>query len=590
MMSAVMNEQLIAVAHAARAAGHGGKQEIYAQACEQLGISLATLHRKLKDLTTMKQPRKQRCDAGKSALTRDEALLISGVIMESRRQTKKSLYSIADAVDALRANGLIKAEFIDESTGEVRLLSESAISRAMTAYGVHPDQLLAPAPHSSVRSLHPNHMWQIDASLCVLYYLKPQAHGANGLHVMNADEFYKNKPKNVQRIMADRVWSYEITDHASNWIYVEYVMGAESGLNLCNVLINAMQERGGADVMHGVPKILYMDPGSANTAAMTKNLCRSLGIEAIAHAAGNARATGQVEKARDIIERKFESGLRFRPVADLAELNALAAQWRSVFNATAVQRRHGKNRSAAWLMIRDDQLIKAPDIETCRKLAVAQPVERKVTPGLKISFDGVDYRVGDVPNVMVGQKLLITRNPWRDDVAQAVITGEDGRETFYLIPKVTEDGFGFDADAAVVGGGYARHADTPAQKAKAAIEKIMTGTESADAAAAARKAKAIPLQGKFDPYKSVKDAELPEFMPRRGTQHDMQLPATVSPLLTHLQLAKALRARMGSDWQPENFQWLQAEYPDGAREDELADVERKLRKPVPALKVVGGKS
>ena len=98
------------------------------------------------------------------------------------------------------------------------------------------------------------------------------------------------------------------------------------------------------------------------------------------------------------------------------------------------------------------------------------------------------------------------------------------------------------------------------------------------------------MQGKFDPYKSVKDAELPEFMPRRGTQHDMQLPATVSPLLTHLQLAKALRARMGSDWQPENFQWLQAEYPDGAREDELADVERKLRKPVPALKVVGGKS
>ena len=47
--------------------------------------------------------------------------------------------------------------------------------------------------------------------------------------------------------------------------------GRRSGSeNLCSVLINAMQERGGADVLHGVPKILYLDPGSANTAGVTK--------------------------------------------------------------------------------------------------------------------------------------------------------------------------------------------------------------------------------------------------------------------------------------------------------------------------------
>ena len=85
---------------------------------------------------------------------------------------------------------------------------------------------------------------------------------------MDSAKFYKNKPANIARIASDRVWSYEITDHTSGWIYVEYVMGAESGENLCSVLINAMQERGGADVLHGVPKILYLDPGSANTAGM----------------------------------------------------------------------------------------------------------------------------------------------------------------------------------------------------------------------------------------------------------------------------------------------------------------------------------
>jgi hypothetical protein len=71
-----------------------------------------------------------------------------------------------------------------------------------------------------------------------------------------------------------------------------------------------MQERGGADVLHGVPKILYLDPGSANTAWLL-NMCRSLGIDHSAQA-HNARATGQVEKARDIIERKLEPGLRSR--------------------------------------------------------------------------------------------------------------------------------------------------------------------------------------------------------------------------------------------------------------------------------------
>ncbi|MFU4942470.1 integrase, partial [Pseudomonas aeruginosa] len=79
---------------------------------------------------------------------------------------------------------------------------------------------------------------------------------------MDRKEFYKNKPANLDRVAADRVWSYEITDHYTGWIYVRYVMGAESGENFCTVLIEAMQERGGADMLHGVPRILMMDPGS----------------------------------------------------------------------------------------------------------------------------------------------------------------------------------------------------------------------------------------------------------------------------------------------------------------------------------------
>ncbi|MBU2675053.1 DDE-type integrase/transposase/recombinase, partial [Hafnia paralvei] len=419
-MSAALTERLVSVARAARDAGHGKRGAVYDAACAELGFSRATLLRKLKEVSVTDK-RKKRVDAGRSALSREEAALISATLREATRKNGKRLYSIADAVETLRTNGFISAGRADEETGEFFPLSEDTISRALRNYGLHPEQLDAPAPSSEMASLHPNHVWEIDASLCTLYYL---SNGHKGLQVMDSAKFYKNKPANIARIASDRVWSYEITDHTSGWIYVEYVMGAESGENLCSVLINAMQERGGADVLHGVPKILYLDPGSANTAGMTKNMCRSLGINLIAHKPHNARATGQVEKARDIIERKLEPGLKFQPVNSLEELNTLAVKWRSHFNATAVHSRHRKTRTDIWLKITAEQLLKAPSVEVCRELAVAAPESRKVTSKLRVPFRGIEYDVSAVPGVMVGEKLMITRNPWRTDAAQVVLTGE----------------------------------------------------------------------------------------------------------------------------------------------------------------------
>ncbi|WP_322080257.1 integrase [Burkholderia cenocepacia] len=581
-MSAVLNERIVAVAQAARAAGHGKKGAIYNAACRELGLSFTTLMRKLKEATVTTQ-RKRRVDAGQSSLTRDEAMLISATLIESTRKNGKRLYTVGDAVEILRANGMIRAEFLDESTGELRPLSDSAIQRALRMYGVHPDQLLAPAPVTELASLHPNHVWQIDASLCVLYYLKPVADArANGLRVMDHAEFYKNKPKNLARIAADRVWSYEISDHASDWIYTDYVMGAESGENLCNTLINAMQERGGADLLHGVPRILMLDAGSANTASMTRNLCRSLGIELIVHKVGNARATGQVENARNLIERKFEPGLKFQPVNSLEELNALAKRWRMHFNATETHSRHGVTRSEAWMRITAQQLIKAPSIDVCRELAVASPESRKVTPKLRVSFRGEEYDVSSVPGVMVGEKLMITRNPWRDDAAQVVLTGEDGRETYFVVPLVVRGDFGYAETAAVIGENYRRHADTPAQHALREIEQLVTGTSTPADAEAARKGKALPFGGRLDPYKHLDEADLPTYLPRRGTEHDLVAPRVELAPLTLIEAAKQIKAAVeaaGVDWSTDRFRWLQQRYPDGVPQEQLEAIVAELTGP-----------
>lgn len=588
-MSAVITQRLVDLARALQREGKGRRTALCQAAAQELGLSLATIYRKLEEVSVATTTRKRRSDAGSSDLTRQEALTISAALMESARHNEKRLYSLGDAVDALRASGMIRAEAVDKGTGELRPMSLSAIGRALRSYKLHPDQLLAPAPVTELASLHPNHVWQIDASLCVLYYLKPGPDPrANGLQVMDHDQFYKNKPKNLARIAADRVWSYEITSHSAGWIYLEYVMGAESGENLCSVLINAMQERGGADVMHGRPEILMMDPGSANTSAMARNLCRSLGIQMIVHAPGAARVTGQVENARNIIERKFEAGLRFQPVADLAELNALAKRWREWFNATAIHSRHGKSRTAAWLTIRQEQLVKVPSVEICRQLAVAEPESRKVNTKLRVSFQGNEYDVSMVPNVMVGDRLMLTRNPWASDAAQVVATDAAGHEVFYVVPEVKRNEMGFEINAPVIGQAFKRQADTPAQTARKEAAKLAMGAETQEEVDAARKAKHIPFGGQLQPYKQMDEAELPTFMPRRGTQHDLVVPTIELPPMSHVAAAKALRGKV-KNWSADSLAWLKTNYPDGVPEAELDTIAATLNKPArPGLRVVGG--
>lgn len=524
-------------------------------------------------------PRKRRSDAGQSALTLDEAKLISAALMETTRKNDKRLYSIKDAVTMLRANNAIRAEFLDTETGELRPLSESTIHRALRMYGLHPDQLLAPAPVTELASRHPNHVWQIDASLCTLYYL---GNGAKGLQGMEGQVYYKNKPGNLERVSANRVWRYVVTDHASGWLYVEYVLGAESGENLCSVFINAMQERGGADMMHGCPVMIVTDPGAAMTGALFRNLCRALGISLVINAVGNARAKGQVENANNLVETKFEPGLKLRPVASLDELNTLAKAWRENFNATEIHRRHGQSRSLVWMTIRADQLIKAPSVEVCRELAVAEPESRKVTPKLRVSFQGREYDVSTVPGVMVGEKVMVTRNPWRDDAAQVVLVGEDGRDVFHVVHEVFKDELGFSKKAAVFGESYKRHADTPAQTALKDIEQLVTGTDSQAAAEAARKAKSLPFGGQLDPYKHIDDATLPTYLPRRGTAHDLVAPKVELPRLSHVDAAKQIKPRVesaGGEWTADRFRWLQQRYPDGVPQEQLDAIVAELTGP-----------
>jgi len=585
--SAALTERLVQIASAAAHAGHGKKEAIYAEACRGLGISRTTLLRQLKEVT-VKPERKRRADAGKTAVTREEAVLISAALMASlRKSATKRLLSMPEAIELMRKNGEIRCDRVDPDTGEVFTLATSTIIRALRTYRLHPDQLLAPAPAVELRSLHPNHVWQIDASLCVLYYLKASNEKERGLQVMEYSRFYKNKPANIKSIESDRVWSYEVTDHNSGAIFVNYVNGAESGMNLAESFIKAICQRP-RDPLHGVPYILMMDMGSANTSGLFKNFARRLGVELLPHAVGNARATGQVENARNIIERSFESGLRFQPVADLEELNARAQQWSVWYNATKIHSRHFRTRTEQWLTITEQQLRIAPPAELCRALLTHEPEERKVNDFLRVQFAGREWDVAAVPRVMIGEKLLVTYNPYQLDTVFIVDADADGNELLHAAPAVDRDTNGrFSSTANVIGQDYRRHAETEADRNRRDVDLATYGVATQEEAETAKKAKALPFGGRLDPMKVVTDTELPTFLPRRGTELVVGAGAVAAERTYTLFETAAELARLGVAMDADKNRLVASWFPDGVPESEIAGLQQRLTVRA-GLKVVGG--
>ncbi len=579
-------EQLVQVAQAAAAAGQGGKRAIYDRACADLSISPATLHRHLAKVT-MKPTRKQRSDAGAVSLARDEAKAISALLITSQRKNNKRLLSIGQAVEILRANGEIRAEALDTSSGELRPLSDSAITRALRLYGMHPDQLNRPTPAVELKSLHPNHVWQIDASLCVLYYLHAENERESGLQVMERERFHKNKPRNLKSIEDQRVWSYEASCHYSGGIMLNYVLGAESGTNLADSFIEFIQHRG--QVIHGVPFILMMDMGAANTSGLFKNLARRLQVKLIAHAPGNARATGQVEKARDIIERSFEPALRLQPVANLAELNEHARRWADWYNSHKVHTRHGRTRADQWMSITAEQLRLAPSPEMCRELLTHEPELRRVTDTLTVQFKGREFDVRGVATALVGEKVQVTYSPYAPDTAAIVDVDADGNELLHTIPLVQRDDAGFRADANVIGEDYRRPADTQLETNRKEVQRYAYDAATDAEAEAKKKAKAVPFGGRIDPYKPITDAPERTFLPRRGTELQPTAVTQAAParVLTLFEVAAEL-ARRGVAMSAERNAQVRGWYPDGVAEDELDALQVRLETRATLRVVAGG--
>lgn len=562
------------------AAPHGGKAEVVACACAGLGdISLQTFHRLANRVVSVRQ-RKRRSDAGQLSLTYAEAQMISAYLMAAFRKHGKQNASLTQTLQTLRDNGTLRAERVIPTTGEIVSLSDSAVLRALRHYGLHPEQLNRATPYAHLTSPHANWCWQMDASVCVIYYLPRE--GAM-IREMTEAEFYAGKPQNWNRIAGQMVIRYLMTEHRWGMMRLLYVHGAESGENACDHLIRSMlRPEDARGMLWGKPRFLMVDPGSAQTGSQFRRLCRRMGIELIINKPGNPRAKGQVEVSHNLVERNFEHGLKLlgREIHGIGDLNRLGGIWQRHFNTTAIHTRYERTRYAGWSEDVAGHLVAPPSEVVMRDLAIREPKACPVRGDLSIAWESRRYYVGNVPDVRQGESVLIHRNPWRDNSVVLIRESDTGHELQFPLTEMVADEAGqYPEHSATVGLSYRAAPDTVIDANRKAIKKLIAG--EATLAAAEKKLKkkgVVPLEAfGIDPLKRAREADLPAEVPEADSQHSLE--AAPVRMVSMMRAAWLIRDGLGRDLTETEYEWISRRWPDCVPENQIASLIAQLSGP-----------
>jgi uncharacterized protein YidB (DUF937 family) len=564
---------LHALAQRLQAAAHGAAGELKAAACQQLQCSNSKLHRMLAEVGYA-TGRKTRSDKGSSSLGATELQVIAGSLMATTRRNGKRMGSIGELADMLRASGNVKAEKTDAQTGEITQLSAQTIGRALKAAALHPKQLAAPTPHVQMRYKGPNHVWQVDASVCVIFYL-PEG----GASLMDEKKYYKNKLGHFEKVKNQRVIRYVMADCFTHAIVVRYYLGAETQTNLLDFIIYCLAQRshkGSAMPMHGLPEWLADDAGSANGAHTITALLDKLEIKHHTHAVGNSRASGSVEKAQDIVETKFEYKLSFVHTDSLDALNERAEQWYHTMNATAKHSRHGHTRYGLWQTIKTDALRIAPPVHILLALPTSKTETREVRGDMTISFalgklKTADYDVSAVPGVLVGRKVDVQVNPFEvhgsgvDAVPSIRVRSIDMQtDAWTLCTPIAKDEGGYRVDAPVFGEGYVSRADTVADTNRKILNAQLYGDADARKANTLKFDKRTPaFNGAVNPFAKEEQTVVPAYLPKTGTESSLNAPELMLPPVSIPELCKALKAKQEDQYDTSTYGWLMQRYADG---------------------------
>jgi len=550
------------------AAGHGERGPIVAAAQEFLGWSPQTIYRQLRAACGWSAHRKARADKGSTSVAGTALTMLGAAQREGIRDNgKQTLFTTT-------ARGIL------EQNGVAFQVGNAQLNRLMRARKLNVAAQRRVAPVQSLRALYPNHVHEIDPSLCLIYYMNGRQ------HIMRDREFYKNKLENYAKVKY-KVFRYVAYDRASGLIVPWYVEAAgENQHALFDFLMFAWSRQPGR-LFHGVPRCVLWDKGTANTSAAIKNLLLHLEVSPLEHEAGHSRVKGGVENANNIVETQFESRLRFEPVADIRELNEHAAAWANAYNANLIPgqdtrlRRDGLAQPLArydlWQLITAAQLRLLPAVEVCRALMASREQERKVKPKLTVEFKHPDadrplhYSVAGLDGVHVGDTVQVRALVYGDCAIQIQAPRYDGEMLTYRIePERGYDRFGQSLAGSVVGEEYKAMPDTTIERAAKDMDALAYPGMNADEVKAARNKKVTPFGNRLDAHSYLQKIELPAYLPRQGAE--IEAPAHLQvevPTLTATAAMLRIVDGIGRYLTDQENAFLRQRYAGGVPEDQI---------------------
>lgn len=557
----------------------GSRSTIMNEAKEFLGVSKQTIYRQLKEFCGWSSDRKCRSDKGDTSVSDVSLNVVGAICKESVRDNGKQTMFTTTATSIAKQNGY-----------EIGV-STNHFARLLRVRKMNVKAQQVANPVQSLRALHPNHVHEVDPSLCLIYYMKDKQ------HIMRDRDFYKNKLENYAKVKY-KVWRYTLYDRASGVIIPWYVEAAgENQHSLFQFLMFAWGKQDGR-LFHGVPQLLYWDKGSANTSSAIKNLLDHLEVKYLEHEAGNARAKGGVENANNIIETQFESRLKFQPVSSIEELNHAAMNWAEAYNANRLPgqdtrlRRIGLvepvSRQSLWQHITAEQLRTLPSIEVCQALMASREQERQVKADLTITFrhpqaeSSLIYSLKGLHGIAMKDKVSVRSLVYGDCAIQIEVPRYDGEALIYRVePDRNFDKFGQRLDAPVIGEEYKSKGNTEIEQAAKAMDQVAYPDMTEDEIKKAKQKQVAPFGGKLNTLSYLEDINHPAYFEQKGSEIDT--PEHLKPSIPILTLTAALMritSEIGRKLTKDENKWLSARYKDGVPEDSLDSLIHTFKTPI----------
>ena len=572
-------------------APHGGRRLAVERCAASLGMSVQACYRHLEALG-YDSGRKRRSDAGNTRVAGHTLQAIATAKREGVRANGKGVVTTALAMNVLDANG-------HEIT-----VSESRINTLLRAKGLDKAADGEIRTTRAMRSLHPNHVHQIDPSLCLLYYM-------GGKQVMiRDDELYKNKLPKLAAIKL-KVWRYVRYDHASGTLDVRYYEAEGENQRSVFEFLNYTWAQQPGRVSYGVPKMLVWDKGSANMAQGVQRLLDGLGVQHDTHAAGHSWAKGGVEGGNNIVELGFESRLRFEPVQTCEQLNDAASAWCAAYNSNSLkhidaqlEREGGKYvRTELWLKIKQDELVLMPERKVCAAFMAGAEASRVVGSDLCISYRHPQADSSATYDLAAWAKDLSPKDKvavWPmllGDMSVRVELQRMGQDPLVMtvLPRTEHDEYGRSMDATVYGT-YEARPRSRTDTLKTELDQAAYGSHSDGAAITAADAQALrkkgvaPMQhkgadGKHTPlvaHSYLRDVAVPAYLPKRdagevatpGVQKARSLAQGAAVRVPVADVCAVLKRQLGDSYDKGTYGWLTQRWPDGFVPEDQAEALR----------------